>query len=207
MDPADTVIGLYQRHAKAWDSARPRALRVEGPWLERMFARVPAGAALDLGCGGGDPIACALAERGFAVTGVDASPGLLALCRARLPGHRFLEGDLRDPALDPGGPFDLILAWDSLFHLSAEAQRGLLGRLASWAAPGAALLFNTGGAEGVALGEFEGEPLHHASLAPAEYRALLAAGGFEVLEHRPDDPASGGRAVWLAQLGRGGRGA
>jgi SAM-dependent methyltransferase len=194
------VIWLYQRHAEAWDSARSRELRVEGPWLERLFSLVPGGAALDLGCGGGDPIARALAERGFAVTGVDASPGLLGLCRARLPDHRFLEGDLRDPALAPGGPFDLLLAWDSLFHLSADAQRGVLGRLAAWTARGAALLFNTGPTEGVALGVLEGEPLHHASLGPAEYGALLAAGGFEVLEHRSDDPASGGRTVWLARM-------
>ena len=71
---------------------------------------------------------------------------------------------------------------------------------ATHAAPGAALMFTSGPAAGEALGVFEGETLYHASLDPAEYRDLLAANGFTVVGHRPEDPDCGGRTVWLARL-------
>ena len=68
------------------------------------------------------------------------------------------------------------------------------------AAPAAALMFTSGPAAGEAVGAYGGEPLYHASLDPAEYRALLGANGFIVQAHASQDPACGGRTVWLAQL-------
>ena len=73
--------------------------------------------------------------------------------------------------------------------------------LRAHAAPGAALMFTSGPAHGVAMGQFRGEPLYHASLDPAEYRALLDANGFEVAAHAAEDSNCGGRTVWLARLG------
>ena len=42
--------------------------------------------------------------------------------------------------------------------------------------------------------------MYHASLDPAEYRELLNASGFVVLQHVIEDPACGGRTIWLSQL-------
>ncbi len=53
----------------------------------------------------------------------------------------------------------------------------------------------------VAIGSYRGEPLHHASLDGAEYRALLEANGFRVVAHVIDDPTCGGHTIWLARLG------
>lgn len=66
------------------------------------------------------------------------------------------------------------------------------------AAPGAALLFNTGPSYGVSLGTWRGETLYHASLDAPECRALLDASGFHVLHHAVTDPRAGHRTVWLA---------
>ena len=66
-------------------------------------------------------------------------------------------------------------------------------------APGAALMFTSGPRAGVAMGTFEGEPLYHASLDPDDTRALLAANGFALVTHVPEDPACGGHTVWLAR--------
>jgi hypothetical protein len=68
------------------------------------------------------------------------------------------------------------------------------------AAPGAALMFTSGPAEGEAIGTLEGEPLYHASLAPAEYRERLDEEGFEMVDHTAEDATCGGRTVWLARL-------
>ncbi len=71
---------------------------------------------------------------------------------------------------------------------------------AAHALPGAPLMFTSGPAHGEAVGDFEGEPLFHASLGPDEYRNLLAAHGFEVLAYMPEDPQCGWHTVWLARF-------
>ena len=60
-------------------------------------------------------------------------------------------------------------------------------------------MFTSGPAHGEAIGSYKGEPLYHASLDAAEYRALLNANGFEVVAHVVEDPDCGGHTVWLAQ--------
>ena len=65
--------------------------------------------------------------------------------------------------------------------------------------PGSVLMFTSGPADGIAMGQFEGEPLFHASLAPEEYRAKLTAIGFTVLEMKAEDPDCGGHTIWLAK--------
>lgn len=56
-----------------------------------------------------------------------------------------------------------------------------------------------GGKHGEAIGSYRGDPLYHASLDAAEYRALLAASGFDVIAHTVEDPLVSGRTAWLAR--------
>lgn len=200
MDPdAASIIGLYQRHAMAFDTQRGKNLFERG-WLDRFSALLPpGGAVLDLGCGSGEPIARHLLETGFRVTGVDAAPAMIAMCRARFPDQDWQVADMRGLAL--GRRFDGLLAWNSFFHLDHEDQRRMFPVFGDHAAAGAALMFTSGPSHGVAMGSFEGEALFHSSLDPAEYRALLEANGFRVMARRAEDPDCGGHTVWLAQRG------
>ncbi len=199
MDPADAIIELYRRHGLAWAADRGTA-PAEGDWITRFASLLPVGGSvLDIGCGGGAPIAASLIAQGFAVTGIDSSAPLLGLCRERFPDGEWIHGDMRRMAL--GRAFDGLVAWDSFFHLGHAAQRAMVSRFGAHAAPAAALVFTSGPAHGVAIGAYAGEPLFHASLDPTEYRALLAAQGFAVLDHRAEDPSCGGRTVWLARRG------
>ncbi len=202
--PADRIIDLYERHARAWDADRRSAEWLEKPWHDRFLAALqPAASILDLGCGSGSPVAQHLVEHGFRVTGVDSSPTLIALARQRLPGQQWLVADMR--SLQLGQHFDGILAWDSYFHLPHGDQRRMFGVFAAHAAPSAILMFNTGSTHGEAIGEYRGDPLFHASLSTEEYRDLLRGIGFDVLAHVVDDwQNAGGRAVWLAQARRPG---
>ncbi len=194
----DRIVDLYERHAQAFDAERGRSL-VEKPWLDRFAAHVaPGGTVLDVGCGSGEPIAHYLSRAGFALTGIDASPSLIAMCRRRLPGADWLVADMR--VLDLGRRFHGILAWDSFFHLAMDDQRAMFARFAAHALPGAPLLFTSGPAEGEAIGSWRGEPLYHASLGAPEYERLLASNGFSVDAHQADDPACGGHTVWLARF-------
>jgi SAM-dependent methyltransferase len=194
---ADLIVPLYQRHAKAYDRLRGRSL-FEKSWLDAFAALLPAGGSvLDIGCGMGEPIARDLIARGLAVTGIDSSADLIALCRDRFPEQAWLVADMRTLSL--GRTFDGLIAWDSFFHLTADDQRSMFAIFRDHAAPRAALMFTSGPARGEAIGEFEGEPLYHASLDPQDYRALLDADGFRLVRHVADDPACNGHTVWLAQ--------
>lgn len=155
------------------------------------------GSVLDLGCGSGQPIARHLIEHHCKIVGVDSSATLIAKCRARFPDQEWRHADMRTLSLDR--KFNGLIAWDSFFHLSPEHQRAMFAIFARHVAKGAPLLLTTGPEHGEAMGSYQGEPLYHASLSPAEYRSLFAFHGFQVMAHRAEDPQCGGRTVWLAQ--------
>ena len=196
-EPADSIIGIYRRHGATWAKARGTKL-AEGVWLDRFIPMVRPGASvLDIGCGSGEPIARHVCDQGHPVTGVDATPEMLALFRANLPGETAELADMR--SLNLGRTFGGLIAWDSFFHLTPEDQRLMFPVFSRHAATEAPLLFTSGPAFGEAIGTLEGEPLYHASLDPDEYRRLLNENGFDVVAFLAEDAACTGHSVWLAR--------
>jgi SAM-dependent methyltransferase len=194
---ADRIIGLYRRHARLWAQRRDDRL-IEAHWLDRIRELLPARpSVLDLGCGSGRPIARYLIENGCDVTGVDSAPEMIALCRENLRQGDWRVADMRALSLERS--FDGIVPWDSFFHLGFDDQRRMFPIFGAHASPRAALMFTSGPAHGEAFGQFEGELLYHASLAPEEYVSLLDSNGFEVMRHVADDPSCGRHTVWLAR--------
>lgn len=190
------IAELYQRHASAFDAAR-RGSFPERTWLERFERMLPQQAeVLDLGCGGGEPIARFLIDQGHRLTGVDTSTTLIALARTRFARHKWIEADMMRFGGDSGA-YDGILAWCSLFHLEVDQQEKLIRRMSVWLRKGGVAMFNTGPANGTAMGELGGEDLYHASLAPAEYNAIFAECGLAVINHVIEDASCGGFTVWL----------
>ena len=105
------------------------------PWLVACLPRAPVGRALDVACGAGRN-ALFLAERGYAVTGVDISRE--ALSRARRSARtRGLDVEWIEHDLDVGpgveGPFDVIV-------LIRYVHLALLERLCRELAPGGCLV-------------------------------------------------------------------
>jgi SAM-dependent methyltransferase len=167
-------------------------------WHDRFIAALPnGGTVLDLGCGSGSPVALHMVECGLHITGVDASPTRISLCRDRLPDEEWIVADMRSLAL--GRQFAGVLAWDSFFHLEPDDQRAMFEVFAAHAAGSAILMFNTGPAYGEGLGCYRGDPFYHASLDAAEYEKLLTQSGFEVVVHMVEDRQAGGRTVWIAR--------
>jgi SAM-dependent methyltransferase len=196
---AGRIIDLYQRKALDWIRKREHSGGLmEKSWLDRFRALVSSGGSiLDIGCGSAVPMSRYLIESGHRVTGLDSSATLIGLCRDRFPAHEWILADMRKLAL--GRLFDGILAWDSFFHLYPDDQRQMFPIFRQHAAAGAALMFTSGPAHGEAIGSFEGEPLYHASLDPAEYRSLLDQHGFRVITYVAEDMNCGRHTIWLAQ--------
>jgi SAM-dependent methyltransferase len=193
---AERIIGIYQRHALAFDRERLKIL-FEKVWLDRFLEHVPeASEIIDIGCGSGEPIAAYLIAQGRRVTGVDSSPPMIEMCRTRFPEQTWIVADMRGLALERR--FAGVLAFDSFFFLTPEDQRAMFATFASLAAAGAPLMFTSGPRAGIAMGTFHGEPLYHASLDPDEYRTLLDRNGFDTMAFVPEDPQCDRHSVWLA---------
>lgn len=198
-DPAaaQRVVDVYQQHAAAW--SRDRANLLEKAWLERLLALIPEKPkVLDIGCGTGVPIDRYLIEHGCRVTGVDAASAMIAMCVDRFPAYDWHVADMRTLALSR--TFDAMIAWDSFFHLHQDDQRRMFPVFKRHGATDSALMFTSGPSAGERIGTYQGEPLYHASLGAAEYRALLHDNGFEVVTHVVEDAGCGHHTVWLAQL-------
>ena len=195
---ASRIIGHYEQHATEWDADRQSSAWNDKVWHDRFIDRLAAGASvLDLGCGSGWPVAKHMAGEGLHVTGVDASPTMISLFRRRLPGHEWVVADMRELSL--ARRFDGILAWNSFFHLAHDDQRRMFAVFMEHASAHAVLMFNAGPAHGEGIGSYRGDPLYHASLAPAEYGALINQSSFEVVEHAVNDARAGGRTAWLCR--------
>ncbi|WP_037277527.1 class I SAM-dependent DNA methyltransferase [Rubellimicrobium mesophilum] len=196
----EDVIPTYDREGAQWAQSRDRRL-TERPWLDRALAVAPhpkgRKRVLDLGCGAGRPIAEYLLDRGCMVTGVDASRPMIELFAKVVPRAIALHADMRGLKLSE--TFDLILAWDSFFHLPPDDQRAMFRTFADLAGPGAALLFTSGPHAGEATGRVGDSDVYHASLDPGEYSALLDDAGFDVLGYWPEEPACEGHTIWLAR--------
>jgi SAM-dependent methyltransferase len=196
---SDDVIGVYERNAAAWDEDR-QARRPAGErrWIARFVEEAkPAARVLDLGCGSGEPIVPDLLAAGHVVTGVDASPALIAVCRQRFPQQDWIVADMR--RLDLDRRFGAILAWHSLFHLAPDDQASMFPIFALHAAPGAPLMFTSGPQRGVTIGTWRGEALSHASLDASDYEALLEKNGFLLVDHVVEDVSCGGATIWIAK--------
>ena len=107
-DTATRIVSHYEKHALSWDADRRAGNWTDKPFIERFLSFLPPGATvLDLGCGGGSPVALHMVAQGFRVTGVDSSPTLISLCRTRMPDREWIAGDMRSLAL----PGDLAQYW------------------------------------------------------------------------------------------------
>lgn len=113
--PTVDVSGGYTRWSSTYDAPGNPVISVEQPIVWELLDRATPGRALDAACGTGRH-ALRLAHNGHEVTGVDATPAMLASAKGKLPTARFMEGDLgRLPVEDD--EFDLAVCALALEHV------------------------------------------------------------------------------------------
>ncbi|MFI8449360.1 class I SAM-dependent methyltransferase [Streptomyces erythrochromogenes] len=152
--------------------------------LEWLTDRLPAGArVLDVGSGTGRPTAETLARAGCDVTGIDVSPAMVALARARVPGARFEQADVRTYT-PPTGGFDAVCSFFPLLVMDQPEVAAALDRMASWTAPGSYFVMATVPGDIRSLDiEWMGHEVTVSSLSTEDHLARLADRGLEVLHH------------------------
>jgi SAM-dependent methyltransferase len=132
---------------------------------------------LDVGCGTGFWTAYYIA-RGAHVTGVDIAQVSVDRLAARHPEQRFVRADVSEGV--PGGPYDLVNAFDVLYHITDDARwQAALRHLAAAVAPGGLLLVTDAFAERGALEE------HNVMRPLGRYLELLESAGLARADLRP----------------------
>jgi RimJ/RimL family protein N-acetyltransferase len=145
--------------------------------IERAVAFVKhKGVALDVGCGAGRCLDL-LARPGFRTDGIDASTAMIALARERHPEARLVQADVCRWELPRS--YDLIVAWDSVWHVPLGQQEAVLTKLCRGLAPGGALVFTSGGADAPSEEQNScmGPPMYHATLGIPKTLRVLADSG------------------------------
>ncbi len=192
------VFEAYNVIADWFAVARPQVLK-EQPYLDSLMAVTGKGASiLDLGCGTGLPMMGYLLAQGMQVMGVDGSQQMLEIAKHNIPSAEFVQADMRQLSLSR--KFDAIIAWNSFFHLPAEDQPAMFPIFREHLNNGGVLLFTSGTEHGEAWGMNGGVNLFHGSLDTSEYRSLLEANNFRILQHKENDPDCWHATVWMAQL-------
>jgi cyclopropane fatty-acyl-phospholipid synthase-like methyltransferase len=186
MKPADDpktdyralVAAGYDACAEAFNAARAAD---DDAVLRPLFDRVPAGSrVLDLGCGGGVPIARSLSRR-YETVGVDISRAQLALAGERVPAARLVRADMTRLHFTPAS-FDAIVSLYAIFHTPRNEHAPLLARVHDWLRPGGCLLASfAGAAEAAYTEEFFGVEMYWSNYGMREYREMLEAAGFALL--------------------------
>jgi len=163
-------IGQHYDAIAAWWSAQPEP-STGFEYLNRAIALSPRrGKALDVGCGNAR-LTTLIADAGFDVVGIDVSREMIALARARQPNATFIHADICE--WRPPDHYDLIVAWDSTFHVPHASQRPVVEKLCAALASGGAILFTAGGIDGETTGAMNGEAFYYSSLADSEYLDIL----------------------------------
>jgi SAM-dependent methyltransferase len=127
--------------------------------------------ALDVGCGSGGRMIDRLLSAGFQVTGIDVSHGMLDIARSRHPSVEFVHDDVAE--WTPPRAYDLVLAWDSIFHLPYASHTLVLAKLCGCLADGGVLLFTAGGLDGEITGTMHGHAFGYSSLSEVALLRLL----------------------------------
>lgn len=134
------------------------------------------GDALDVGCGTGRLFGL-LARHGFRTDGVDVSPAMIALARERHLEARLYLADICRWELPRS--YDLIVAWDSVWHVPLAQQEAVLTKLCRGLAAGGVLVFTTGGTDAPSEKQDScmGPPMYHATLGLPKTLQVLADAG------------------------------
>lgn len=174
----------YEAVADAFVAARSRS--TTGRALIRQWATsLPrGGSVIDIGCGSGEPVTTTLVDAGLTVSAIDAHPTLVAAFRQRF--HNV------EVACDPaersrffGRRFDGAVAIGLMFLLSADTQRGPIGRVAGALNPGGRLLFTA--PRQVCSWDDVLTGRRSSSLGAEEYGRILARSGLQLLAEHLDE--------------------
>lgn len=127
------------------------------------------GNTLDIGCGLTGRFIELLKNEGFEPEGVDISKEMLRLAKERHPSVNFYHQDICQWQLPK--QYDLITAWDSIWHIPLKEQEAVITKLVAGLKSGGVFIFSFGGTE---------QACDHSdsTMGPEVYYSTLGTRGF-----------------------------
>ena len=159
---------------------------------------------LDLGVGGGRTAELLAARTAFYV-GIDYTPELVAVCRARLPGLRIEEADARDLSRFGDASFDMVMfSFNGIDAVDPAGRLLVMAEAARVLVPGGLFLFSTFNVDGPGFAsrasnrriEWSANPVRVAYSA-AKYGIGGALGWWRVLRGKRLEQRYGDHALLL----------
>lgn len=144
MNPSE-IARSYDHLADHWASAKVPATNGMEQHRRAIAFLEKKGAALDVGCGSSSRLIDLLLEEGFRVEGLDVSEQMIARARTKnadVPFYCASISEWRFPK-----KYDLISAWDSLWHLTIDLQREAITKISEGLNENGVFIFSTGGVE------------------------------------------------------------
>lgn len=180
---------MQRDRSNGWEAVAGRFMAQRssaGADTVRAWCRALPGRAsvLDLGCGSGVPIAEALIDAGCEVSGVDASPSLVAEFRRRFPQAPVVCEPVEESRFF-GRTHDGIVAIGLLFLLQPGVQETVIRRLASALKPGGRVLFTAPVQTCTWVDQMTGR--QSVSLGSDAYRRALGSAGLVVIGEYDDE--------------------
>ena len=202
---AEQAERYFSQHAKSWDQIR--TLHAPDALVERAIVEAigdtPVNALLDLGTGTGRMLEL-LAPLAARAVGVDQTPAMLSLARARIENAglrnvQLRQGDIYALPVERGG-YDLVVIHQVLHFLDDPARA--LREAARTLAPGGRLLvadFAPHSEESLR----ENHAHHRLGFSQSEIETSLREAGLDMVQHRALSAANAGEKLdvllWMAR--------
>ncbi|WP_031569798.1 class I SAM-dependent DNA methyltransferase [Rheinheimera texasensis] len=183
-NPTTDPANGYETHAaefRHWREQSNIGVETVLQWAQGL---PPGAAVLDLGCGSGLPLGKVLAERGFSLYGIDASPTLAVAYQQLLPQAQVVCEKLEDSDFFQR-QYAGVLCVGVLFLLPEAAQRQLFAKVAAALLPGGLWLFSAPAQACRWVDVLTG--LESVSLGAAAYQQLLEQAGLQLQAQYQDE--------------------
>lgn len=178
MEPA--VIGKkYDKIADWWHQKHNSGIYGLDAFNKALNFHAEIKTALDVGCGTGGRFVKTLVSKGCDVHGIDVSERMVEIAQECHPGEKFEAQDICSWEIDQ--KYDLIYAWDSIFHLPLNQHQPVLEKLCSALNPDGILLYTFGNATGEHTDEWMNDTFHYSSIGINENIKLLMESNLTIL--------------------------
>jgi SAM-dependent methyltransferase len=126
---------------------------------------------LDIGCGGSGRIIDEVLKNNFEILGIDVSAEMIRIAKEKYPNIIFINADFSEWITSEY--FDLIIAWDSVFHSPKHLQKNIVEKMCGLLNKGGILLFTAGGIDGESTGKMNDVFFEYGSLNYLEYLKII----------------------------------